>query len=104
MSERVAGVGDVPEGTLVRFEFQGSHIAIGNVGGSFYAVDDACTHMGCPLSDRPLDGTTALCHCHGSQFDVTNGEVVTGPARRPLPSYPVEVVGDDLMVDAPSGD
>ena len=104
VSEKVATTGEVPEGSMARFEFQGSHIAIANVGGSFYAIDDACTHMGCPLSATPLEGTSAVCSCHGSKFDVSNGAVVHGPARRPVQSFSVEVVGDDLMVEAASAD
>jgi len=100
MAERVAGVGDVPEGTLARFEFNGTHIAIANVDGAYYAVDDACSHMGCPLSDGQVDENTVICGCHGSRFDLTNGEVVNGPARRPVPSFSVEVSGDDLLVEA----
>ena len=104
MSEKVASIGDVPDGSMVRFEFQGSHIGIANVGGSFYAIDDACSHMGCPLSVTPLEGTSAVCSCHGSKFDVTSGEVVHGPARRPVTSFSVEVVDDDLMVEATGAD
>jgi len=104
VSEKVATTGDVPEGTMGRFEFQGTHIAIANVGGTFYAVDDACSHMGCPLSDGQLDENTVVCGCHGSRFDLTNGTVVQGPARRPVPSFSVTVVGEDLMVEAASGE
>ena len=104
MSEKVGSIGDVPDGSMVRFEFQGGHIGIANVGGSFHAIDDACSHMGCPLSATPLEGTSAVCSCHGSKFDVTNGEVVNGPARRPVTSFSVEVVDDDLMVEAASAD
>jgi 3-phenylpropionate/trans-cinnamate dioxygenase ferredoxin component len=102
MSERVAGVGDVPEGTMIRVAFEGTHIGIANVDGVFYAIDDACSHMGCPLSDGQMDEGTVVCGCHGSRFDLTNGEVVQGPARKPVASFPVEVSGDDLLMEAPA--
>jgi nitrite reductase/ring-hydroxylating ferredoxin subunit len=46
-----------------------------------------------------LDGTTVTCGCHRSQFDVTSGAVLRGPARRPVRSRVVRVEGDDLLVD-----
>jgi 3-phenylpropionate/trans-cinnamate dioxygenase ferredoxin subunit len=76
-----------------------SSIAIANVGGSFYAVDDTCTHQGCSLATGYLDGTTVTCLCHSSEFDVTTGAVLSGPAEDPLASYPVRIEGDDLQVE-----
>jgi catalase len=63
----------------------GDHrIAVANVEGVLYAFEDTCTHRGCSLSQGTLDGTTVTCPCHGSQFDVTTGEVRRGPATRPV--------------------
>src|SRR5262249_35609186 len=62
------------------------------------AFDDTCTHRGCSLASGKLDGTTVTCPCHGSQFDVTSGAVVRGPATRPVRSRLVEVKGNDLLV------
>ena len=86
---RAAGIGR-PSGTRV---------LLANVGGTFYAIDNTCTHMGCSLSDGRLDGTVVQCACHGSRFEVSTGDVVGGPAQRPVRSYPVQVVGDEVEVD-----
>jgi nitrite reductase/ring-hydroxylating ferredoxin subunit len=77
----------------------GRRILIANVGGSFYAIDNTCTHLGCSLSDGRLDGSVVRCACHGSRFEVSTGAVVGGPAQKPVRSYPVQVVGDEVQVD-----
>jgi nitrite reductase/ring-hydroxylating ferredoxin subunit len=83
-------------GTVVHAE--GKAIAVFNVGGTFYAIANACTHMGGPLGEGSVEGTTVTCPWHGSQFDVTSGQVMRGPARRPVATYPVRVLGDDVFV------
>jgi catalase len=72
----------------------GDHqVAIANSNGVLYAFDDTCTHRGCSLSQGVLEGTTVTCPCHGSQFDVTTGEVRRGPATRPLAVYQMDASG-----------
>jgi nitrite reductase/ring-hydroxylating ferredoxin subunit len=56
-------------------------VAVANVGGTFYASDYTCTHLGCSLAEGDLEETTLTCRCHGSQFDVSSGAVVWGPAH-----------------------
>jgi Rieske Fe-S protein len=58
-------------------------------GGTVHAFSSICTHQGCPV-DKVANGTIQ-CPCHGSQFDATTGEVVHGPAGRPLPAVAVIV-------------
>jgi len=76
---------------------EGRAIALFNVGGTFYAIANACTHVGGPLGKGRLEGTTVTRRWHGSQFDVTSGEVTKGPARRPAATYPVRVQGNDVF-------
>jgi 3-phenylpropionate/trans-cinnamate dioxygenase ferredoxin component len=58
-----------------------------------------CTHRQCSLALGELEGTTVTCPCHGSQFDVTTGKVLRGPAQEPVPSYPARVENDALEVE-----
>ncbi|HEV2438599.1 MAG TPA: non-heme iron oxygenase ferredoxin subunit [bacterium] len=95
---KVAQVSKVVPGTGTVVSAEGKAIAVFNVGGTFYAIANACTHMGGPLGQGALDGTTVTCPWHGSQFNVTSGQVVTGPARNPVASYPTRVQGDDVLV------
>lgn len=102
---KVAQVGQVAPGTGKVVDAQGTAIAIFNAGGKFYATANACTHMGGPLGQGRLEGTTVTCPWHGSQFNVTSGEVLRGPARRAVATYPVRVQGEDVLVvlgDTPS--
>ena len=62
-------------------------VSVTRVAGKLYAFDDLCTHEGCQLSAGKLVGTILMCPCHGSQFDITTGDVVRGPAKRPLTTY-----------------
>jgi nitrite reductase/ring-hydroxylating ferredoxin subunit len=84
---------------LAAFDASGDRVAIATVGDAFYAFGDTCTHLGCSLADGNLEGTTVTCPCHGSQFDVTTGEVVRGPAREAVPSYPVRLEAGALRVE-----
>src|SRR5262245_49851293 len=67
-------------------------IAIARVKGRLYAFDDLCTCApeACPLSGGLLTGTTIMCQCHGSRFDLTTGAVINGPAIEALNLYQVE--------------
>lgn len=93
-------VAEVPVGGLVAVDVRGTRIAIANVGGTYYAFDDACTHEQCSLTDEgELGGTTITCTCHGSEFDVRTGNVLAPPARVPVKVYPIRVQGDALQIE-----
>ena len=95
----VSGAGDLGEGEMRAFEVHGTKIAVANVGGAFHAFDDTCTHMACSLAEGDLEETTVICPCHGSEFDVTSGVVLQGPARKPLATYETRVEGGNLEVE-----
>ena len=90
---------DIGEGELKRVEAAGARIAIANVAGTFYALGDTCTHLGCSLSRGELEKTLVICPCHGSIFDVTSGKVRRGPAKKPEPTYRVEVRDGSLWIE-----
>ena len=84
---------------IAAFDVSGNRIAIASVGGAFYAFGDTCRHQGCSLAEGDLEGTIVTCPCHGSQFDVTTGKVLRGPAREPVRSYPVRLETGALPVE-----
>ena len=90
---------DVPAGQVRVFTVDGVDIALCNVDGSFYAIDDVCTHDGGPLDQGELQGQLVECPRHGAKFDVTDGRAVVLPAVRPVKTYAVQVDGDDVKVD-----
>jgi nitrite reductase/ring-hydroxylating ferredoxin subunit len=95
---RVGKATDVETGQLRVFQVEARPVTVANVGGRLYAFDDTCTHQGCSLAEGELEQSTVTCPCHGSQFDVTSGEVLRGPADEPVGSRAVEVQGLDLLV------
>ena len=99
MLVRVGAATDVADGEMRVFSVVGTKVNVASVSGRLYAFDDACTHSGCSLASGDLDGTVVTCACHGSEFDVTSGEVLEGPADDPVRSRTVEIQGDDLMVE-----
>lgn len=94
----IGKVGEIPDGQMKTAEVEGETLAIANVGGAYYAFDDACTHVGCSLASGTLEGNVVECPCHGSRFDVTTGAVLQGPARRPVKAHKVTMSGDTLML------
>jgi nitrite reductase/ring-hydroxylating ferredoxin subunit len=94
----VSRADELEEGDMRAFEVGGLKIAVANVDGVFYAFGDTCTHRACSLAGGDLEGTTVICPCHGSEFDVTSGAVLQGPAREPVETYETRIEGDDLEV------
>jgi 3-phenylpropionate/trans-cinnamate dioxygenase ferredoxin subunit len=77
-------------------------IAIARVDGRLYAFDDLCTcaDQACPLSGGLLTGTTIMCQCHGSRFDITTGTVINGPATAALVMYDVHETDGSIQLRA----
>jgi 3-phenylpropionate/trans-cinnamate dioxygenase ferredoxin component len=75
-------------------------ISVARVDDRLYAFDDLCTcaEKPCPLSGGLLAGTTLMCQCHGSRFDVTTGAVINGPAVEPLNVYEVQEVDGEIQI------
>ena len=94
----------IPDGFVVPFYLNDLklRISVARSGGRLYAFDDLCTCPGrsCPLSAGLLTGTTVMCQCHGSEFDITTGVVVSGPATQPLNVYEVKVTEGSIRIRA----
>lgn len=100
MFTTVAKAADTAPGTITSVEVAGKRIALCNVNGRYYAIDDVCTHDGAPLDQGELQDNLVECPRHGAKFDVTTGRAVVLPAVRPVQTYPVQVEGDNVQVDA----
>jgi 3-phenylpropionate/trans-cinnamate dioxygenase ferredoxin subunit len=77
----------------------GQRIALANVDGEYYAIDDVCTHDGGPLGEGELIGEQVECPRHGARFDVRTGKAMTLPAIFPVKSYPVRIEGDAIQIE-----
>jgi 3-phenylpropionate/trans-cinnamate dioxygenase ferredoxin subunit len=98
---RTLGPADaVPNGFVVPYYLHDlkRRISVARIDDRLYAFDDLCTcaQPPCPLSGGLLTGTTLMCQCHGSRFDVLTGGVLNGPATEPLNGYPVREVDGDI--------
>jgi nitrite reductase/ring-hydroxylating ferredoxin subunit len=84
------------------FDDRKLRISIARVDDHLYAFDDLCTcaDEGCPLSGGLLTGTTIMCQCHGSRFDIATGAVISGPAIRPLKVYEAREVEGTIRIRA----
>ena len=100
MLVRIENARDIASGEMRVFDVAGTKVNIASVGGQLHAFDDTCTHRACSLAKGKLDGTTVTCPCHGSQFDVTTGEVLRGPAQQPVRSRLVQIEGESLLVES----
>ncbi|MBI3746953.1 MAG: Rieske 2Fe-2S domain-containing protein [Chloroflexi bacterium] len=101
MLARVGKITDIGAGQMRVVRVGDAKVSLANVGGTFYAFDDTCTHQGCSLASGELSGTTVTCPCHGREFDVRSGEVLEGPADEPVATA-VEIDGDDIVVRSPA--
>ena len=96
---KIAKSDDIQPGQGKMVEVGGKKIALFNVDGFFYAIDDTCTHRGGPLSEGELNGKEVTCPWHGAMFDVTTGQVLRPPAPKEVSGYNIRVEGGDIEVE-----
>jgi|HubBroStandDraft_1064217.scaffolds.fasta_scaffold1264592_1 nitrite reductase/ring-hydroxylating ferredoxin subunit len=96
---RVENVALPPEGKAVRVDVGGRPVAIFRVGGNLLAIDARCPHVGGPLDQGTVEGSSVVCPLHGSKFDLETGAVQDGPARSGVASYSVRVEGTTLVLE-----
>jgi nitrite reductase (NADH) small subunit len=84
------------QGKLV--EVNRKRIALFNVGGRYYALDDTCPHRGAPLSEGELEGTAVVCPWHGAIFDLGTGDVTRPPAAVGVATYDVRIDGEEIAI------
>jgi 3-phenylpropionate/trans-cinnamate dioxygenase ferredoxin component len=96
---KVASTSEVTPGQAKMVEVEGKKIALFNVDGSIYAIDDTCTHRGGPLSQGVVAGKQVTCPWHGATFDVTTGDVLDPPAPNGVARYNVRLEGGNIEVE-----
>ena len=99
MSRRVAiPTEKVPaSGLRALFEFENKSLALFNVDGQFYAIDDSCPHQGASLCGGKLAGRVIQCCAHGLRFDLASGYLLNSTALK-VANYPIEVEGAQLYL------
>ncbi len=96
----IGTVDELPAGSRTRVYLGTEAIAVFNVGGTFHAVSDRCTHGRASLSDGVVDPTTCVLECpwHAGKFDVRSGAPVGGPPQVPIKVFRVKVEGKRVLV------
>jgi|SRR5579872_6572374 len=94
---RVASVADVPRGEARAFTVGSRDVAVFNIDGVFYALENACPHQGGPIADGFLEGPLVTCPWHAWCFDVRTGTMTLGEFAR-IARFAVHTEHDDLFV------
>ena len=95
-AKALAATSEIPVGSGMIFP--GSQVVVTQpTAGEFKAFSAVCTHMGCIVNQ--ISNGTIDCPCHGSQYSIATGDVVTGPAPRPLPAKQIKVSGSSVFLE-----
>jgi 3-phenylpropionate/trans-cinnamate dioxygenase ferredoxin subunit len=94
----ICRIEELPPGSMKIIEHDDLEIGIFNCDGSFYAIEDRCSHDDGPLAEGPFDPDACAVECprHGSLFDLKTGRPKTLPAYEPVDTFPV-IIADDLI-------
>ncbi|HET7674218.1 MAG TPA: non-heme iron oxygenase ferredoxin subunit [Gammaproteobacteria bacterium] len=88
---RAAAATDIADRASVIVEVNGTDVAVFNLGGEFFAIEDVCTHDGGDISGGWVEGDRAVCPRHLAEFSIRTGEALKGPAYEGVHSFPVRV-------------
>lgn len=96
----VGKTSDIPAGKMQKVSADGKEILVVNVGDSYYAMDDTCSHAGASLSEGKLEGSIVTCDWHGAKWDCKTGKLHAFPAKiRDLDSYKVVVESGNVYLE-----
>lgn len=101
MSEfvKAASTNEIAPGQARLVNIKGKEIALFNIEGSFFALENSCTHEEGPLAEGDIEGYEVTCPWHGARFDVRTGQVLSAPAFEDVVRYNVRVIGTDIEVE-----
>lgn len=94
----VAKTEDFPPGTRRVVDVDGAAVAVFNLGGEYYAIEDICTHDGGELASGEMEDGVIICPRHGARFSIKTGAVLAPPAYEPVATFPVRVENGIVQV------
>jgi 3-phenylpropionate/trans-cinnamate dioxygenase ferredoxin component len=96
---KVANANEIAPGHSRLVNVRGKEIALFNIEGNIFALENACTHEEGPLAEGDIEGHEVTCPWHGARFDIRTGEVLCAPAYEDAARYSVRVIGPDIEVE-----
>lgn len=96
----VANSDEIKPGERMVVEFGRCWVAIFNVDGVYYAIEDVCTHDDGPLAEGELNDCIITCPRHGATFDIRTGKVLSPPAMLDVKSFEVRLEGSAVQIRA----
>ena len=97
----VAPAASIASGDYAQLEVDGTLVAVFNIHGHFYAIDDICTHDGGELAGGAVEGDVVICPRHGARFCLRTGAALTPPAYEPVRTYPTRIRDGMVELDSP---
>jgi 3-phenylpropionate/trans-cinnamate dioxygenase ferredoxin subunit len=99
---KVATLAEIPVNGTKLVEVDDVRVALFNLNGELYAIEDICTHDGGPLVEGEIVNDCQVeCPRHGARFDIRTGAAVSFPAFQPTTTYEVRLDGNDVLIEAP---
>lgn len=98
---RVAPADSIAEGDYAQIEVDATLVAVFNVHGAFYAIEDTCTHDGGELAGGAVENDVVICPRHGARFCLRTGAALTPPAYEPVRTYATRVAEGFVEVESP---
>ena len=94
----VAAAESLPPGSHRVVDVDGAPVAVFNINGEYYAIEDVCTHDGGVLTGGPVEGDEIVCPRHGARFSIRTGDALSPPAFEPTATFPVKIEDGVVMV------
>ena len=99
MFMKLCATKDISPGEMKQFDLKEEEILVVNLSGQFYCLEARCSHAGAPLYEGSLEDIVLTCPWHYSQFNIEDGSVLRGPAKKPLRVYRTEIKDRQIFVE-----
>lgn len=97
----VANTSNFKSGSRLSTQIGDKTVAVFNVDGTIYALEDYCPHAGALLSEGPIEGNTIVCPWHAAAFELETGDLIEGPCFRGVQRYDVKIQGGKIQIAVP---
>ncbi len=94
----IAKVEEFSAGQRRIVDIDGARIAVFNLDGEYFAIEDVCTHDGGILANGKLDGDEIICPRHGARFSIRTGEALSAPAFEPTATFPTRIAAGEIQI------